>query len=498
MFGSVAQILDLEIDRCDTIIDTTIDTTKIQASALFNLLLALESNVTDNLRILEIVRPSNNSSSSNTTNYNNNDLINQASLSSMANQMSNSNPNLHNMETSPKIHENIEKNAQIAYPSYQNQFSSPASLLTNAGSSAAVLAVSGISATNLLITSSGALGISQLANLTNKDLLNQQASNEPNEQQANKNAETFKNNIQSMKTLDFCYQDEQNIKFNMIDSINLCVTVIAYATYTTRAGQMLNILNVIVPRYVNYLKEETEKVSSRNKISTNFGHLHHLDSKQMNNELSQKARNEFFQLQKISVSLKTLVHLSDYLTRVYSGPRNETMNASTKNNQQNTSHNRSPSIIPDEDSMRFGDEKRRETTTDDKQVKQEFRIPRDSLLNVISEFVFFASKRIKELYKLINDSSLKVTELLDTKAHCKLVEIAHTLLKLWDDSITLSGNGLQNYFQKLLPVTNWSQEELKPAFNNLLRRIDRLFTKILKRPYAKVIFIFYLYFKINN
>lgn len=45
---------------------------------------------------------------------------------------------------------------------------------------------------------------------------------------------------------------------------------------------------------------------------------------------------------------------------------------------------------------------------------------------------------------------------------------------------------LFSYFQKLLPVTDWSQEELKPSFNNLLRRIDRLFTKISKKPATKV------------
>jgi hypothetical protein len=34
-------------------------------------------------------------------------------------------------------------------------------------------------------------------------------------------------------------------------------------------------------------------------------------------------------------------------------------------------------------------------------------------------------------------------------------------------------------------VTDWSQDEIKPSFNNLLRRIDRLFTKIAKKPSTK-------------
>jgi hypothetical protein len=124
--------------------------------------------------------------------------------------------------------------------------------------------------------------------------------------------------------------------------------------------------------------------------------------------------------------------------------------------------------------------------SEDNVIRREFRTPRDTLLNIVSEFVFFASKRVKELYKIINDPSLKITELIDTKGHGKLVEIAHTLLKLWDDPVTLGSNGLQSYFQKLLPVTDWSEDEIKPAFNNLLRRIDRLFTKISKKPSIKV------------
>ena len=80
---------------------------------------------------------------------------------------------------------------------------------------------------------------------------------------------------------------------------------------------------------------------------------------------------------------------------------------------------------------------------DEKLMKNEFRSPRDFLLNILSEFINFSSHRIKDLYKLANDSTLKVTELLDAKTHFKLVEIANGLLKLWDDSITLNGNGLQ-------------------------------------------------------
>jgi hypothetical protein len=64
----------------------------------------------------------------------------------------------------------------------------------------------------------------------------------------------------------------------------------------------------------------------------------------------------------------------------------------------------------------------------------------------VSEFIYYSTSRSKELYYLTNDSNLKITEFLETKSHFKLVEIAHALLKLWDDTNTLNGNGLQKYY----------------------------------------------------
>lgn len=81
-------------------------------------------------------------------------------------------------------------------------------------------------------------------------------------------------------------------------------------------------------------------------------------------------------------------------------------------------------------------------------MKRDFRLPRDVLLNIVSEFIYFGTMRSKDLYKITNDLSLKVTEFLDGKSHFKLVEIVHALLKLWDETNTLNGNGLQKYLNK--------------------------------------------------
>jgi hypothetical protein len=156
---------------------------------------------------------------------------------------------------------------------------------------------------------------------------------------------------------------------------------------------------------------------------------------------------------------------------------------------------------------RFIDDRTKNKAQDADEHKQasEFRWPRDTLLSVISTFVHFSTQRLKELIKLINDPTLRIPELLDAKSHTRLADIAHTLLKLGGyDPITMSCRGIQNYFQKLLPWTNWSQEQLRPALNLLLRRIDRMFSKICKKPMTKVtmkiiledIFDVYMFFSV--
>lgn len=121
-----------------------------------------------------------------------------------------------------------------------------------------------------------------------------------------------------------------------------------------------------------------------------------------------------------------------------------------------------------------------------KQVS-EFRWPRNTVLSIISTFIHFSAPRVKELAKLLNDPTLRIVELLDVKSHLRLADITHTLLKLASfDPVTLSCRGIQNYFQKLAPCTDWNQEHLRPALNLLLRRIDRMFAKILKKPMIKV------------
>lgn len=570
LFGSVAQSLDLQAEK-----NNTIDTNKVQSSCLFNILMSLENNQVDALKLLDLVKLQNidqgflaNSSSSSAANNSQTagstagnaggQAATEVSKNVSGGEAANS-PTSAPVASGGPIGSNPVGSYPFSYPSMVGNsssapimppFSSPAGFLTT--SSSAVLAVSGISATNLLITSSGALGFSQIANLNaavNSSLMNNNPGPNTNtigplggtigpggylssgteiggfnpsllnhpELSAGlhgvpvpasssylppaKNNEGYKTNI---KPLDFCYSDE-NQKFTCLDAINLCVTVIAYATHTPRANQMLTILDVIVPRYLSQLKQDTDTVMNSNRgVNPSILNTHpsSILDKQANMhyhmDTVNQARSEFLTLQKIAVSIKTLVSVADFLTRTYTGPSgsytgppkattatpNLPLNvanvvATTNPHARGTSRNdnRSASILPDEDSIRYTgamDDKKPPLPTqqqqgsvkdqaagspvggggnlnarqlaempEDNAIRQEFRTPRDTLLNIVSEFVFFASKRIKELYKVINDPNLKMPELVDVKGHAKLVEIAHTLLKLWDDSVTLSGNGIQ-------------------------------------------------------
>ncbi|CAF3737280.1 unnamed protein product, partial [Adineta steineri] len=267
----------------------------------------------------------------------------------------------------------------------------------------------------------------------------------------------------TIKTLDFCYADDDTV-FTLLNCIDVCVTVVAYAPDSIRSLQMLGIIDLLLPKYLEYLKDRTNKTDSQ-----------------------KQGREEMKIIEKLSIAIKTMINSSESLTRTFVGPKHDTLTGASYKHSRGS--NRSPSIVPDEDSMsRFIDDRTKNKAQDGDEHKQasEFRWPRDTLLSVISTFVHFSTQRLKELTKLANDPTLRIPELLDAKSHTRLADIAHTLLKLGGyDPITMSCRGIQNYFQKLLPCTNWSQEQLRPALNLLLRRIDRMFSKICKKPMTK-------------
>lgn len=65
--------------------------------------------------------------------------------------------------------------------------------------------------------------------------------------------------------------------------------------------------------------------------------------------------------------------------------------------------------------------------------------------------------------------------------------MAHSLLKVSPyDPDTMSCKGLQRYMTEVLPFADWSNEAMRPALIQLVRRLDKTFSKIHKKASIRV------------
>ncbi|XP_064639472.1 protein unc-80 homolog [Lineus longissimus] len=270
-----------------------------------------------------------------------------------------------------------------------------------------------------------------------------------------------------LKALDFCYEMDPDT-FSMIDAINVCVAVVAYASDSYRGMQMLTILEAIVPFYLRKMKTET------NKLQTPIA-----------------ARQEINTISNMAVSMRALINSCEALTRLVkniSGPQRHIENVNANVNKPCANHSSAVYYDDREDSVfKYMEEGRHNQYNyaahdEDDEIRSEYRKPRDSLLNITAEFFATCLPRLKELRKMLADPSFKFPELLDYKAHIRLADIAHTLLKIAPyDPLVMGSRGLQRYITEILPITDWSIEAVRPALNLILRRLDRLFNKIYKK-----------------
>lgn len=119
-------------------------------------------------------------------------------------------------------------------------------------------------------------------------------------------------------------------------------------------------------------------------------------------------------------------------------------------------------------------------------IRAEYRRPRDVLLSVVGEFISRASTRLGELAKKYPGDA-KSVELLDVKCHVRLADIAHSLLKVSPyDPESMACRGLQRYMQCILPRAEWADDALRAALVTILRRLDKVFLKISKKPSIRV------------
>ncbi|KAM7365636.1 hypothetical protein PAMP_016553 [Pampus punctatissimus] len=262
-----------------------------------------------------------------------------------------------------------------------------------------------------------------------------------------------------LRSLDFCYGNE-DLAFSISEAIKLCVTVVAYAPESFRSLQMLMVLEALVPCYLQKLKSNTVTMES-----------------------ASAARDEIAAIAALATSLQALLYSSEALTRPMTAPQ---MSRCDQGHKGGTTANHAMSGgVNTRDNLHLLEEGQgmpREEL-DERIAREEFRRPRESLLNICTEFYKHCGPRLKILQNVAGEPRVTALELLDIKSHMRLAEIAHALLKLAPyDTLTMESRGLRRYIMEMLPITDWSSEAVRPALILILKRLDRMFNKIHKMP----------------
>lgn len=191
----------------------------------------------------------------------------------------------------------------------------------------------------------------------------------------------------------------------------------------------------------------------------------------------------------LAVAVRTMVHNCEGLSKSYNGPyRNspEHKGSSQRNCSRGAPY--SPGLDIEEESHSkyvsdVGRNKISDTAEDSEMIRAEYRRPRDVLLSVVGDFIGRAQQRLIELARKQGGESSKNVEMLDVKCHIRLADIAHSLLKVSPyDPESMACRGLQRYMQCILPRAEWDDDGMRPTLVTILRRLDKVFLKISKKP----------------
>ncbi|XP_030758641.1 protein unc-80 homolog isoform X4 [Sitophilus oryzae] len=272
-----------------------------------------------------------------------------------------------------------------------------------------------------------------------------------------------------VKAIDFCYHDEDN-DVTVLDCISMCVMVVSYSAESCRGYQMMVILEAILPYYVDKIQ----------------------NSVYIANSIKRFKKNERDIINQLSIAVRCLIENCSELTkfsskRVYNGPHRSSPEHKGSS-QRNFRGPYSPGFDFEDDShSKFMSEHNRtksmyENDTENSEVQRaEYRRPRDVLLSLVGEFVLKVNERIAEIMK--KDTDGKTIEVLDCRSHVRLADIAHALLKVSPyDPESMACRGLQYYMSYVLPATDWGDDAMRPAFVTLLKRLEKVFSKIQKKP----------------
>lgn len=266
-----------------------------------------------------------------------------------------------------------------------------------------------------------------------------------------------------LKAIDFCYHDEDEM-VTVLDCITLCVMTVSYSPESTRGYQMLIILEAILPCYM-------QQIQSPSYIPL-------------------EGKNEREIILQLAITIRTMVHNCEGLSKSYNGPyRNSPEHkGSSQRNQCSRGPPPSPGFdFEDESHSKYVSDAGRaknmpEIAEDSEMVRTEYRRARDVLLSLVGEFLNRAQTRLQELARKPG-ADQKYVELLDVKCHIRLADVAHSLLKVSPyDPDSMACRGLQRYMTYILPRAEWGDEKMKYALVTILRRLDKVFLKISKKP----------------
>ncbi|KAK4295652.1 hypothetical protein Pmani_031795 [Petrolisthes manimaculis] len=263
-----------------------------------------------------------------------------------------------------------------------------------------------------------------------------------------------------LRALDFCYHEESD-SVTLLETVDMCVTVVAYSADSKRGHQMLTILEAILGQVLRHLQTTAGRDLRQEKET-----IHH-----------------------IAVAMKTLITNCEALAKNYTGPQKAAGEGKGSSrvtySKASKVYNEAIEVDEDSHSKYVSDTKRFQAyerdIEDSEAMRYDFRQPRDTLLHVVAEFLTTCSTRLVEINKKAGQE-IKHSDLLDTKCHLRLAEVAHSLLKVSPyDPLTMGCRGLQRYMNEILPHPDWSHEDLRPALVNILRRLDKMFNKIAKK-----------------
>ncbi|CAG4970497.1 unnamed protein product [Parnassius apollo] len=272
-----------------------------------------------------------------------------------------------------------------------------------------------------------------------------------------------------LKPIDFCYRDEDEM-VDVLDCICLCVMVVSYAAESMRGYQMLIILEAILPCYVKQIQLPT---------------------------YNKEGKTEKEIIQQLAIAIKTLVNNCEGLSKSYNGPYRTSPEHKGSSQRGCARSGGGSAFVPlelleDESHSRYVSDHARPPPAADAEdselVRAEYRRPRDVLLSLVGEFIGRASARLLELNGSKGSggsggSEGKPVDLLDSKSHARLAEIAHSLLKVSPyDPESMGCRGLQRYMTLVLPAGEWAEMDLRPSLIMILRRLDKVFLKIAKKP----------------